>query len=72
MLPQNAADAWRTWRAKQPEADERDIDAASAFGAGYATGHEAGRKTWHESLAPVLVVALIAASICYWLSTFAR
>lgn len=68
-LGEPAAGAWQAWRAGQPEADDRDLDAAAAFSAGYAAGPGAPpRKTWHESLAAVLIALGILAAICYVLS----
>jgi hypothetical protein len=61
-------DAWSAWREKQVEADERDIPARAAYLAGWEAHKPVHSQPWHESLAHVLLAALILAAICYFLA----
>lgn len=64
----NETDAWLRWRAVQPEADDRDLDARKAHASGYAAGHETHARPWYEALSAVLICALVLAAICYVLA----
>jgi hypothetical protein len=65
----SASESWTAWRKAQVEQDDRDMDAQDAFQAGYeAGGSQYESHPWHQSLMTVLIVAVIAASVCYVLA----
>lgn len=64
----NATEAWSEWRSTRIEGDQRDIPAMEAFRAGYEAHKPDEPTPWHQSLMTVLIVAVIAAAVCYVLA----